>query len=400
MKNKIYYILFLLSFSLLFSQVYLPYRKGDKYGISDEYGKMFLAPSFDYISVLTTGKFVGHKKVENFYKNSYIVNSKILMKDSDYDYFEDKFNFIIAKKHNKKEIFDGNNRKEDVFTFSGKKVFENSFRFVNFLENEKKPALKNEILVLTNNLNGKYTLHLLNKKTATVTKTFFENAIEVDTDFDQFPSQLSIKYVIATESDVQKLDLNFQNGKISAENNEITNLDARSVFQRNRGYDAFVEGVKIPTYADEPPVPEGATVQTTYAKLSYWEVTSGKPETLSFKKEKSSFDYAYLKKENGKFGYFLSSEKQYLIPPKYDEIMIADGHGVFSNGFIVRNAEDFQYLVITNKEQEFITPETKMIPWFFDRDYGKKGFHLFKIFDKNGNFFCYANQEGKLYYSK
>src|SRR5699024_4086163 len=102
--------------------------------------------------------------------------------------------FITAVKLKNTRDFgadDSRNSVTDIYTLNGKKLFEQSFRFVNFIEDEKKAPLKDEILILTNDLNGKYSLLLLNKNTTKVTRTFFENAVDVDTDYDQLPSSFN-----------------------------------------------------------------------------------------------------------------------------------------------------------------------------------------------------------------
>lgn len=405
MKNKnLYIFLLLISFSFLSSQIYIPYRKGDKFGVSDENGKMIIPAQFDKIEIGYHNDFTGININGKTVKTSYILNGKIIIKDTDFTYFENEGDFIIGVLVKNRESYMFSNGKPDYLTQNlydknGKPLLGRSYNNIIVIDKDRdeKPALTGTALLLLYSAENRYSLYQYDNKQKKIIKTFFENSYDVDTDYEVFPKTFSIVYQLPESTAKKKLIIDFENGKIkSSRTEEAEQRNSDRFGESYYGMPPPMEGVKEPRKNPEKEI-EKITYADTFQRYTEPEI----PEKIQFTvKNNTSEEYAYMKKENGKKGYFLTRDNKYLVPPKYDEIMIADGHGVFSSGFIVKNGENYQYLVFTNKEQEFITPSSKMVPFYFRRDYGKKGFHLFKMFDKDNNFFCYANQDGKLYYSK
>ncbi|KQT19280.1 hypothetical protein ASG31_18045 [Chryseobacterium sp. Leaf404] len=402
MNFRITFLLLLLTFSFYSSQIYVPYRQGDKFGISDESGKLVVPAQFDKIAVGYNNDFTGIKSTPTL-KKSYILKDRIILKDTDFAYFQNEGQFIkavtiIDKESYKHSRGNPNYLSMNLYNLKGEQILDRSYNNIVVIdESETKGiALKETALLLLYSSENNYGLYQIDKNQKKIIKTFFENSKDVDTDYKNFPKSFSITY--DENQTKKKLIIDFENGKIKSSKTEdlAYNNDYRDGYGRS-GYSSY-EATRMPGIeAAKKPVPENSEGKIIRVRASFEDKT---PEELSFETTDASYDYAYIKKEKNKFGYFLTGENKYLIMPKYDKIMTADGHGVFASGFLVKNSENYQYLVFMNKTQEFITPESKMIPYFFRRDYGKKGFQLFKMFDKDYKFFCYADQNGKLYYSK
>jgi hypothetical protein len=403
MKCRFTYF-FLLTFSFYSSQIFIPYRQGNKFGISNETGKMFVPAQFDRIFVGYDNDFTAINSTNQTLKISYILNGKIILKDTDFSYFRNEGDFVIGVTIKDKETYRSSRGNPNylsmiLYNLKGEQILDKAYNNIIVIDESKTKgtALKETALLLLYSSQNNYGLYQIDKKQKKIIKTFFENSDDVDTDYEKFPNSFLITY--DANRTKKKLIIEFENGKIkSSKTEELAYSNDNYKDSYSRSGSSSYEATRIPNLdAKTNPIPENSEGKIIYVRESFEDKI---PEELSFETKEASDDYAYLKKEKNKYGYFLIKENKYLIAPKYDKIMIADGQGVFASGFIVKNSENYQFLVFMNKTQEFITPESKMIPYFFRRDYGRNGFQLFKMFDKDNHFFCYADQNGKLYYSK
>ncbi len=399
-------------FGVSWAQVTVPYRIGDRFGIADENGKLLIPVTFDVIDVHAPGEFTATKRSANGFKTTYITDNKIRLSDTEYNYFNLDSSFITAVKLKNTGDFgadDSRNSVTDVYTLSGRKVFGQSYRFVNFIEDEKKPALKDEILILTNDLNGKYSLLLLNKKTMKVTRTFFENAVDVDTDYDRFPVSFNVKYVLARETTLNQLTITFENGRIKTHNSEPVSPSSgfgRSVSESYSSYSppppphAFAqEGIKSP-----PIIPEqkndNIALEIKMVELNKRYTEPFTDQTMTLVSHKLTKEYANLVKVDGKWGYFGNQTKNWILAPSYDEIILDEGKCVFCSTYVVRVDGVYRIIETENSKQKTYPGKFVKFPHFAKKDFGREGFQLIRLFDEDGKFFAYANQDGKVYYSR
>lgn len=410
--HKLLTALFILLFGLCWAQITVPYRVGDKFGLSDENGKMLIPATYDVIDVHAPGEFTATKRSANGFKTTYITDNKIRLSDTDYNYFNLDSSFITAVKLKNTRDFDADDSRNsvtDVYTLHGKKLFEQSFRFVNFIEDEKKPPLKDEILILTNDLNGKYSLLLLNKKTTKVVKTFFENAVDVDTDYDRLPSSFNVKYVLARETTVNQLTISFENGRIKTQDTKTVSPSSGMGRSVSESYSSFSPPPPPQASAQEgiksaPKKPEQKSdkivleIKTVELNKRYTEPYTD--QTLTFVNQKLTPEYANLVKVNEKWGYFGNQTKNWILPPAYDEIILDEGKCVFCSTYVVREGEVYRIIEIENSKQKIFAGKFEKFPHFSKKDFGRKGFQLIQLFDQDGKFFAYANQDGKVYHSK
>ncbi|GAB0156898.1 hypothetical protein CHRYSEOSP005_21650 [Chryseobacterium sp. Alg-005] len=407
MKKRLVFIFFFI-YILSFCQITFPYRVGNKYGISDESGKMIIPAEYDVIDVMMyPGEFTATKQSgEKDFKTTYIVKNKPILKDTDYNFFSIDTGFIIATKIKDLQSYYMSNgspsySETDVYSLGGKKIFDQSFRYVNFIEDEKKP-LNNEILILTNDRSAKNGLYLLDKKTLKISKTFFEGAEEVKTHYDQFPAIFSIDYYQPDLSGI-RLTLNFENGKLTKQATE--NIQAlnpySSPYRSSAGsYEVmpiYNEGIKQPPVkVDDRIINEIKAISDSKKYTEPYNVP-----VLSVNPRKLSTDYFAIIKENGKLGYMDMRKKEWIIPAEYDEIMTSSSAWGNHDVFIVKKGEVYKILEPGKDNKLFpFKGDYKKIPILKKRNYGMDGFHLVQLYDKEGNLFSYANQDGVIYYKQ
>jgi hypothetical protein len=398
---KIFSLFLFTIFNFCYSQITVPYRVGDKFGISDENGNIVIKPGFDDIEIIENGKFLAFTKYGDDFKKSYISNSNVILKDTDYDYFQEDFGFVRAEKQKHEVMFGESGRLTDVYSLSGKNIFDKTFNYVVFVEKQETPALKKEILMLTKDKKGYFSLVLVNKKTALIVKTFFENAILADTDYEKFPTQFGVKYVIARESEMRLLTINFKDGKILTSKSEILE-DGRKNYdaERSSRSSMYSDAVKIP-YEEEIPkeIPNTVNViKEAQIHKRYWDPnTYGK---LVFEDKKLTPEYSVMKKQNEKWGYFGVRSNTWIIPPIYDEIFYENSSCVFCEAFVVRTGNKFQFLEKENGKNDFLSPSFELYPHLVRKNFGRDSFYLFKLYNADGKFICYGDSKGKVYYSK
>lgn len=406
--SKSIFLLLLGIFCFSNAQINVPYRVGDKFGISDEKGKIVVNAVYDDIEILDGHDFLAFTKEGDHYKKSYISRTKVILKDTDYDYFQEKFGLIIAEKMKREVYFGDHNKATDLFSFTGQRIFDKTFNYIVLIEDEKKHALKDEILILTNDSKGYYSLILLNKKTFKTVKTFFENAILADTNYDKFPEQLKVDYVLARQNYKQLLTIDFKNGKILNSTNEILGEGHKNGYERESYYsDVPVPRASMYTEAmkEEPREKEkqknpnqSLVIKEGEIHKKYWDPNIA--ERLRFRDKKLSEEYAVLINIKGKWGYFNNQNSAWILPPEYDEIFYQDAKCVFCESFVVKKDNQYQYIEKVSKKADYSTPYFTYYPLLKVKNYGKPGFYLYKLYDKDGKFVCYANGEGKKYYSE
>lgn len=393
---------------LTYSQVTVPYRVGSKFGISDASGKMIIPAEYDKIDVSTLhpGEFTASKGSDaDRFTSTYIYGNKIVLKDSRYNFFNENYSFVNAVKIDNLHGFYSSQgvgySSTDVYTLNGKKVFDRSFRDVYYVEDDKKPVLKDEILILLNELNNKYSLVLLDKKTLKVSKTFFENAEKNTTDYKLFPKSFSITYTIPPLSK-KKLTINFENGKVKDFYEETLREERPSSgygsYSSSSGSGSYYNEAMKPYSSGEtkpqPPVPEMKKIS---ASKKYTEPFSQK-KTETEKAELSS--NTVIKTVNGKTGFFDTLKNDWIIPAEYDEITMMSTFCTFCSMYIVKKGKYYQILEFSGNEKKLYEGKFEMLPLLEKKNYGKEGFHLIELYDQNGNFFCYAGQNGVKFYKQ
>ena len=145
LKVILFFSFFIESFH---AQIFVPYRVGDRFGISDENGKIAIKPVYDDIEILDNQGFLAFTKNGDKYKKSYINRNKVILKDTDYDYFHEEFGYVIAEKMKMEVYMGGNNKSTDIFTLDGKKYLTKLSAILSLSKITKKQLLKMKFLFL------------------------------------------------------------------------------------------------------------------------------------------------------------------------------------------------------------------------------------------------------------
>src|SRR5690606_39005530 len=297
----------------------------------------------------------------------YIPDNTITLSSTNNTYFNLESSYITSVKLKNTRDFgadDSRNSVTDIYTLHGKKLFEQSFGFVNFIEGEQNPPLKVEILILTNDLNGKYSLLLLNKNTTKVIKTFFENAVDVDTDYDWLPSSFNVKYVLARETTLNQLTITFENGRIKTQNTETVSSSSGMGRSVSESYSSFSPPPPPHAYAQEsiksaPKKPEQkndkVVLEIRMVDLNKRYTEPYTNQTMTLVNHKLTPEYANLVKVNNKWGFFGNQTKNWILPPAYDEIILDERKCVFCSTYVAREGEVYRIIVIENNKQKIFT---------------------------------------------
>ena len=414
MKLLLKILPFILLGSFLSAQVYIPYRVGDKFGISDENGKLLVPAKFDKITIGNNNDFIGYNFEENAVKTSYILKDKVIITNSDFTDFRFDQPFIVGIKVNDPDNFrffndQRSEQTQQLFNEKGEKLLNGIYNTIAALEDDAKPSNNDEVLLLLYSTTTKYSVILYSKKKKSIIKTYIENSRDVDLDYKNFPQSLIVTYFSQNLSE-NKLSLTFQDGKIISE--KVEKVERLT----NNSQNVMLGTSNSSSFSPPPPpsfprggnqsenkpeiLPENAVAEVKYAENFPYTTKQRDVDILSIKIKKLDPKFAYLKRENNKVGYFLVDKNIYSVPTKYDEIYLTEGHGVFQSAMILKSDNKYEIVVTSNRKEEFKTAKFEMFPLFDKRDYGKPGFQLIKLFDKDNKFFCYASKEGKLYYSK
>ena len=132
-------------------------------------------------------------------------------------------------------------------------------------------------------------------------------------------------------------------------------------------------------------------------KKGYFYYLPKKIEFLNIYNFKLRKDEYFIVSKNEKQGLYSAYKKEYTLPIIYDEIIFAEFDGR-NGGHIVRNGDKYGVYIYDYPNNLTISPVFDKIPLLVDYNYFGKGIPLFKLYDSNGKLFCYANENGKLYF--
>lgn len=411
--KKIFFVLAILTTVTIYSQeFYIPYRVGDKFGISDEKGNIKLKPQFDILEYVynQTDLLVGYNFVGNEVLSSVIHKNKIIIKDKRYKsyYWEDGLlkaieytnpNYNPPFIRGTEEIGELNM----LYTLNGKQIFAEPLPYIGAFTHWDGIEKMEDLLIYTSDENKKSSSYLFNKKSGKITKTYYSDVEEIDFNGD-YASSLGQIWIIYKAKDGEGKKIIFS--KIG---NTIKSEVEDYIIEKKSDYSDwdYINDMAVPMIGDpfrESPnniKPINGEIIETIRKVEkkldyYWKAK--KVDEIKFGTHKLDKSYRYVVKENGKYGYKDNKKDTLLIPVKYDEILSGDAGGVFGFAFIMRNEN--KYILHFWNKPIIEQPIFDYLPLLEKKDFVKKDFHLIRLYDKDNKFFCYANQDGKLYYSE
>lgn len=416
--KKIFFVLAILTTATIYSQdFYIPYKVGSKFGISDEKGNIKLKPQFDILEYVynQTDLLVGFNFVRNEVLSSVIYKNKVILANQKYKSYYLDGGLLKAIEYNNPNydpVYFSADREEIeesnmLYTLNGKQIFAEPLPYISVFTEWEMIETMEDLLIHTLNKNKKSSLYLFNKKSEKITKAYYEEVEEITFNGD-YASSLGQIWITYKTKDGKGKKINFtKTGNTITSEVEDYHISVRNEY-------GYSDGFPMPTHSDVVDM-KYPTVKKTDEKLTTWEIIESirtiapttdyywkpkKIDEIKFGTRKLVKSYSYIAKENGKYGYHYTVNKKdtLRIPIKYDEILYGDGgSGTIGSAFIVRKNKKYGLSIW---DKPIIEPIFDYLPLLEKSNFVKEDFHLIRLYDKDNKFFCYANQDGKLYYSK
>lgn len=414
--NKIVFFFLAIAFhTTLFGQnVSVPYRVGNKFGISDQNGKILIPAQFDVVEISSYNEtyFEAFTFKENEILSSYIYKNKIILSNQKYSSYQWSNDFVIATKYKSGHLStyhpDGEayyTDYEHLYTKEGKLIIGGDVLsvFSNDIDDDKK--LKEELISVVYK-DKKHSLFLYDKKLKKITQTFFEKSdylkVKYNNEYDYTDKSIVYTFKDAAGKGKQiKIDVVKDGIKIVS--TEDFDLSSKKSNNREIGDDYFRDADLVmaePGFEVKKQISPLAIldIKKIEIKRDFYYLPKKVEEIHSFK-DKLSPDYCYILEKDGKKGMFFVHKNTLLIPQEYDEICKIEMPG-HSGGFLLKKNNKYGYYISGMTENYFIEPVFDKIPLIEKQDYFGKNQPLIKLFDENNKFFCYADKSGKLYYSE
>lgn len=400
----------------LFGQgVSVPYRVGNKFGISDQNGKILVQPQFDIIQIsgYSENYFEAFTFQGNEILSSFIYKNKIVLSNQKYNGYSLSEDLIVATKYKSKHISsyhpDGEKyytELEHLYTKEGKIIISEDVLDVYVLNVDEEKKL-NQVLICTTGKNNKYSLFLYDKKLKKIIQTFFEKSdffkVKYNSEFNS--SDKSIVYTFKDPTGKGKrIKIDVVKNIIKVVSTEDFDLNPK---KRNGQDEDDFSGDSMDNLAVEPPY----EVKKQIDPLAILDIrrieikrdfyySPKKVEEIKFVNFKLS-DECYILEKNGKKGmYYANPINDFIIPQEYDEILNTEMAG-YGGSFLLKKNNKYGYYISNGMSGKyFIQPVFDKIPLIEKLDYFGENQPLIKLFDENNKFFCYADKTGKLYYSE
>ncbi len=397
--------------------IYVPYRIGDKFGIATTSGTMKVEARYDYVAPCNAhGYFIASCYENNELKTDLINKDEVIISNKRYADYEIKNNLIVATYIIDSEV-SGSSR--HLYSDKGKILSINSFRTV-FIPQKEYTGNDGKYIVIygadgKNNVN----VYLYNTTKREISESLIENELALRTGFEVIDGK-DTNAVIYTRSPFMTYH------KYSVQCDKTGNPTL--VNELIESYNEVMSQEIIPDVAakigSEPDfylqdISEnfyGGNTHVTTVELVK-NVRSSLAIRLEFSDDRTLNDYTKLIEENGKTGLRYGGTRG-SIPAIYDSIYFIIAHypkpkmdcwsyshsseNIRSDiGYITYDKKKYGLILrASSKHAATLSPRFDYLPahWYFD--FGKKGFHLFALCDREGQFVCYADGEGKLYYKK
>lgn len=412
MKKIFAFLLFLIAGLAYSQEVLVPFRVGDKFGLSDLKGKMKLEAKYEFINPEKDSYFTFKNKETS---GLILAGKEVLALPGEYrfDLIKDKLIIASSKIYVKDDR--GRQRKEEkmsFFTIKGKPLIDKDYKDAHFIQAFGGKTREDQILFVFSVLftDDTQSLYVFDADKQKVTQKLFEKSAAIKvTGRDPFSSQVHIA-VTAANGGTENHIIDYQKGNIAV-------LPATAIKERptppKRKAEKEIAEVSINSENGtwDPPAPdmpigesapqkmnnyntmltlEGKTVTATYkGYYSKKEITTKKIELPANSTDivrgnwlqtfrspgKSHNVYNYVTYSvNGKKGLFITDTLH--IVPKYDELKLVK----FKNGnsdlpaIIVGNKDAggvMKYGIINEKGETLIPIQYEKIDYLEDETYSR-----------------------------
>jgi hypothetical protein len=224
------FLLFFLICTIHAQQTSVPFRVGDKFGLSNREGKMILNPQFDILepdNFKVKNCFVGYHFKEGKITSHYILENKILLKDQTFDAYYNygylilAYDYLVDDRHKNVSIDFEVPQDVQLFTKKGNPLFKEKMNEISLIDDMHEPAFlekSNHVLIFAIKKNKTFDLHLFDKKLDKIVQTFIKNATSLDINHSSNGNNddYSVTYFIRNENgETRKIKIQSQKGIIS-----------------------------------------------------------------------------------------------------------------------------------------------------------------------------------------
>jgi hypothetical protein len=354
-KNLLLLILILIHFSSISqNEILVPFRVGDKFGLSDLKGKLVYPAEFEYFKTNELGSYeasfegVKEDKSTFFYRGEKIVERT---KNTKYKVIRESFITVSEE-----------NKGFEIFNFKGEQITDKSYEEMMFCDNLLQRNFYYTCTpIIFKDQNDKLTLQVFNAKTEKFTKTFVENvsSLKLDPNDNLYKNRFTIFVQENINSKEVKLEFVF-------DGDSFVILDPTNYFKKNtqnnpkkgkpiileenengnmENYNEFGIQAPLEAYRETDEYQDYSKSGRIFKKIDGLCLTIiQKNDKTSIEKEfelpqdlearyfqninvklvinnvKYKVDDLLLYKSNGKYGAVLTNE--YYLSPKYDSIRL------------------------------------------------------------------------------
>lgn len=391
---------FLIGFNVFAQQFYIPNRVGDKFGLVDNNGTSVIKPQFDILEIepVSFDYFKGYNLIGGEMLSNIIHRDNIIIKNQKYSKYD--LSEIIIRAH--RYLVNGNQitEKQNLFNSDGVKLFENDLHSVEviFPKNIDRNRAE-DLLVISIDESKNYTIQIFNVSSKKFSNKLLSNIkIETSYPFEKNDNEIVFNYLTKSGESkrltVKDIGTSFQ--MISDEKRDVEIIEKETaivnlgndirVAQNSKAYSKTNASLEIEKSQSNQLILNEVLINNLF-------YLPKKADSLSFKQYTQ--DKVYLFSQNGKKGIKNKKSNDILIPAEFDEIFKMYEQ---PNTYIVK--KDNLYGIIIPRNSVYISPTFTYFPYLDRSNFGKSGFMIIKLFDDKGNFFCYADQTGKMYYSE
>lgn len=385
--------------------LFVPYKVKDKFGIANEKGELVLTPQFDYISINDTPNFFTCFTYEanKRYQTSLVINDKIILKNQPYfGYFNNQNIVFAAKEVGGKGSGYYSLRPEeiDLYTKKGKRITSESYIHASTFEEFEEEDTISQVILYLMHRDKTYSLILYDKKAEIIITTFVNKAYDIEFQHLEMlrdTKELHVKYVDMQQKG-HELKIGIQ------EKSFVKTFEATYNIQHQKD-DFSIDDhvVAVPDWdSEKQPKPTFTESEISSKKIEIRkDYQTYQPSKLLFLSHKLDPKYQKLIFEKNKKGLMDTYENKVILPAIYDDFYSADFKGIHASGFVFKQDGKYRLKVYNFSGKESpVTGAFEQVPMITFYEYGRKDFHLISLFDENGKFICYANQDGKVYYKE
>jgi hypothetical protein len=389
----------------------VPYRVGNKFGVSDPSGKMLITPEFDILETVffTEHYLVGYKLHENTVSSTLIYKNKVVLKDQPYKLYYWYNDLFVAHAYTLREGRGRWNNEpfiqtSQLFTPAGKKVLTTDFADISIINDFDKDNKLSEVLVYARDADGKISLLIYDKRTQQITKTIVDRTayLRAPMHLNGDYNDKSITYVYKDSQGLGQ-QVKFEAGKGVIAVTSQGAADLRQIESRENG-----DGESGLFGGDELAMPYGddhgsAAVEKVGARkvkidLDFYYLPK-KVEKIAVTNDGFESNYSRIVTKEGRKGLEQTDNQKMIVPARYDEVLEASFPASRHSGYILRNGTKFGLFIYGKPNPVIIEPVFDYMPLLDDMDYFQPNAPLIRLYDSNGQFFCYANGKGKLFYA-